>query len=266
MRKFSAAGTLAWCMTASVLAASTAMAQQPPGNGGRPLDGWDESGNETGEKGERRAGLPAPGIAPARPEDPTAGATTRKVTEAERRQLERRAIENVRAGDYGDKFLFGLDLRYRVMPSDLDVGTVGSGNAPSAASGISPVVRLGYTPSSSFSIAVEGGWHGTTFDGVEGDANFVSLRGVLSLYIPLGRLRPYVCAFGGLEWLAADVGRIGTDYDFAVGGGLGVTWELSNWVGLRANGLLIGTDGSDGLAQIFEIGVGLEVRFMPTGG
>lgn len=239
---------------------------KPPPPPGQPLDSWDEPDNETGGKAPLRAGLPPPDARPDDRKPADFGRAKSQLTESERRRLQAAARQNVEASDYGNKIVAGVSLRYRALSSDLDVGTVTAGHPPPAESGFAPTLRLGYNPTSSFSITVEGSVLGSRFEGVPGDATFVSLRGALALYVPFEHVRPYVCAIGGIEWMTSELPGIRSDYDFAVGGGVGVQWELSNWIGLRLGASIIGTDGAEGLAQIYEVGAGVEVRFIPAGG
>ncbi len=245
-----------------------AFANDPPkpAPSGQPLDNWDEPGNETGDKAPVRAGLPPPDARTDDRRPANFGQSRSQLTESERRRVQAAAREKVEAYDFGNKLVAGVSLRYRSLSSDLDVGTVTNGHPPPAESGFAPTIRLGYNPTSSFSITAEGSVLGSRFEGVPGDATFVSLRGALALYVPFDQFRPYVCAIGGVEWMASELPGIRSDYDFAVGGGVGVQWEMSNWIGLRLGASVIGTDGAEGLAQIYEIGAGVEVRFMPTGG
>ncbi len=250
--------------TTSEPAAQEAPPAAPPKD--TPLDSWDESGNERGKKAEedRAPGLPAGGAAGFQPKLHTDLRRTRKTTIDQQQRALRRARAAPKEDDFGQKFLVGAAVAYRALPADLDVGTVDFGSPPAAESGAGAVFRLGFNPGSAFSIQAEAVWQPTRFAGIEGDATYWGFRGVMLLYLPLGRVRPFVLACGGAEWLSNDVGPIKSDIDLSVGAGAGVQVELSRWIGVRADGRVVGTDGATGMARIVEFSLGVEFRFMPT--
>ena len=95
--------------------------------------------------------------------------------------------------------------------------------------------------------------------------SFLGLRGVAQVFIPFGAVRPFAKLFAGGEWLSNKVGPVGSDIDAALGGGVGLQYEVSNLVGLRIDGKVIATDGpGNRFARIWEFGAGLTVRLMPV--
>lgn len=235
-----------------------------------PLGDWDRSGNETGEAPPPPDGPPPPPPTgevwqPRGPDD--APPPRRKKLSID---AQRRALAHMQARfderNYGNKVVFGLGGVYRVMPNNLEIGALpGNSTPPSPDSGFGTSIRLGYNPVDVLTLAAEVVWQPTKLQGLADRATFLGLRGVAQVFIPFGAVRPFAQLFAGGEWLSNKVGPVGSDIDAALGGGVGLQYEVSNLVGLRIDGKVIATDGpGNRFARIWEFGAGLTVRFMPV--
>lgn len=241
------------------------------GHADPPLGDWDRAGSETGEAPPPPDGPPPPPPTgevwqPRGPDDSPPPVRRKKLSvDAQRRALaEMQARYEER--NYGNKVVFGIGGVYRAMPSTLEIGALpGNATPPAPDSGFGTSVRLGYNPVDVLTLAAELVWQPTKLQGLADRATFLGIRGVAQVFIPFGALRPFAQLFAGGEWLTNAVGPVGSDIDAALGGGLGLQYELSNLVGLRIDGKVIATDGpGNRFARIWEFGAGLTVRFMPV--